>query len=795
MPYQQPLTPFILHCADPVDLPIRALGDGDSRGEGVLSQVIRGELTGHDADSVSLKALTGDGQCLVAEVSVAGEGVIRVRLAPDEQTSTRSARAIRLVHPARYEQAQVSLEPGRVVLNAGTVLAELELNPWRLRFVDPDGRLLVEQSTGEMDISDRQRVLPFGRSTVDGVVAAYHETFDTPADEHFFGLGEKFTGFDKRGQRVVMWNYDAFSAESERSYKNVPFFLSTRGYGVLVDSGMATEFDLCHSTHACTQITVPDDLLDYYLIAGPRPDQIIERYYRLTGRPVAPPKWALGTWISSGFAPDSQAGVLELARTIRARGIPCDVMHVDAHWMPHEYWSDLRWDSERFPDPPAMLAELGELGFRTCLWLNPYISEESPVFAEAAAAGYFLRQADGTVYVADVWHTSKPPCGIIDFTNPQATRWYQGLLRGLLKAGVSAFKTDFGEAVPVDAVASNGVRGDALHNVYALLFNDAVADVTEEVAGHRVVWARASFTGGQRHGAQWAGDTNATFPSMASTLRGGMSYALSGVPYWSHDVGGFTGEPTPELFVRSAQFGALSPLLRFHGNSPRLPWDFDPPVERAVVDAIRLRYRLMPYLYSASVEAAETGLPVLRPLLLAAPDEPGTWFADLEYLLGPSLLVAPMATPEAQRYVYLPGGDWVDFWTGEVHQGGRHLHVSKPLEQIPLFVRRNALIAMTGSPDATVVAPFTGLTLACWGDGDNSTVVHDEGSRTRITVVRRGRSAQVTSSGPLRVDRVTFPPIDGVPVPSEVTVDGVATGIALRDGWWVATREGAAPAD
>jgi alpha-D-xyloside xylohydrolase len=796
MPYQQPLTPFILHCADPVDLPIRKQGDGDSRGIGVLSQVVRGELIHRDTDGIRLRAVTGDGQELTADVRIAGEGVIRVRLAPDETTRSRSAAAIQPVRPGRYEHVRVEVGPDRVVLDGGAARAELDLDPWRLRVLDADGTPLVEQSTGEMDISDRQRVLPFGRSTVDGVPAAYHETFDAPADEHFFGLGEKFTGFDKRGQRVVMWNYDAFSAESERAYKNVPFYVSSRGYGVLVDSGVATEFDLCHSTHACVQITVPDDLLDYYLIAGPTPAEVVERYHRLTGRPVAPPKWALGTWISSGFTPDNQEEVLARARTIRQRGIPCDVMHVDAFWMPHQYWSDLRWDPELFPDPKAMLAELAALGFRTCLWLNPYVSRESPVFGEAAANGYFLGTADGTVYEVDVWHTYKPPCGIVDFTNPAATAWFQALLRDLLEQGVSAFKTDFGEGVPVDAVAANGMRGDALHNVYALLFNDAVAEVTREVNGHEVLWARASFTGGQRHCAQWAGDTNATFPSMASTLRGGLSYAMCGVPYWSHDVGGFTGEPSRELFVRSAQFGALSPLMRFHGNSPRLPWAYGAAVEGAVVDAIRLRYRLMPYLYSACVEAAETGPPVMRPLVMVAPDEPATWSADLEYLLGPDLLVAPMVTPEGRRYVYLPDGTWIDYWTGEVHAGGRHVVVTKPLEQIPLFVRAGALIPMMEPHDTVGSDPFPNLTLACWGLLARGTVVvRDEETRAEVEVVRQGGVVRVTSVGSPEIHRIVFPPVEGVGVPTEVTINGRDTGITLRDGWWTAApRDGSGPA-
>lgn len=772
MPYQQPLIPFIKHCADPPDLPVRAAGDGGEHGEGVLERVVEAEVVGDDGARVTFKAATTGGRVLHADVRAAADGVIRVRLAQDAVTAGRSSAAIALTSDPGYDAARVECGDGVVRVHAGAITAEVTLKPWRMRFLDANGRLLVEQCGYETDVSNRLRILPFGNSSVDGQVIAWHESFAAPADEHFFGLGEKFTVLDKRGQRIVSWNFDAFSAESERAYKNVPMYLSSRGYGVLFAGGTATEFDLCHSTHSTVQVTVPDDLLDYYVIAGPAPEQMLDRYHRLTGRPVAPPKWALGAWISSGFLPDSQRRVLKRAAMIRDRGVPCDVLHIDAHWMPFGLWSDLRWDERRFPDPEGMLATLAELGLRVCVWIAPYLSHRSPVFAEAAEAGHLLRRSGGEVYVSDVWHGFHEPCGIVDFTSSAAIAWYQDRLRTLLRQGVGIFKTDFGEGVPTDAVAANGMRGDALHNVYPLLFNDAVADVTEEVHGHRVVWARSSFTGGQRHCAQWAGDTNATFPSMASTLRGGLSYALSGVPYWSHDVGGFTGQPGDELMIRSAQFGALSPLMRLHGQGSRLPWLFAPDVERAVLDAIRLRYRLMPYLYSACVEAAATGLPVIRPLLIEAPGEPAAYAADLEYLLGPDLLVAPMISPDGTRHVWLPPGDWIDYWTGVTVAGGRHVRVTRPLTEVPLFVRCGAVLPMVEPGDRVGDGPFPELVLACWGASGRA-LVHDVDGPTTVEFARHGDTATVTSGGPRRIGRAEFPAWDGGPRPERVRINGI----------------------
>jgi alpha-D-xyloside xylohydrolase len=781
MPYRPPLVPHETFVADPVDLPVRppgALG---------LSAVSRAELLAADAHGLCVKAATADGQVLLAEIRAAGEGVIRVRLSHDLDTRSRSAPAATLVRPQTDPHARTEVRDGRVWLRTGPLIAEITLDPWHLRFLDPEGRLLVAEDPGEVDISERVRTLPLGRSMVDGVVVAYHESLAAAADEHFVGLGEKFSGFDKRGQRVVMWNYDAFGAESERSYKNVPFYLSSRGYGVLVDSGTATEFDICHSTHSSLQIVVPDDLIDYYVLAGPAPAQVLARFDRLTGAPLLPPKWAFGAWISSGFFVDTQEAVLARARRIRDNAIPCDVLHLDCYWQTERHWSDLRWDAERFPDPRGMLATLADQGFRVSLWINPYISRFSPDFEDAARRGYFLRHPDGPVYVADVWHGSHPACGIVDFTNPDATAWYCERLRGLLEQGVAVFKTDFAEGVPVDSVAANGMTGADLHNVYSLLYNDAVAGVTREVAGHSMVWARSSFLGGQRHSAQWSGDTNATYPAMASSLRGGLSHGLSGVPFWSHDVGGFTGTPTPDLYARWAQFGALSPLVRLHGTTSRLPWDFPPEAGRDAVAALRLRYELMPYLYSAAVDSARTGLPMMRALLVGYPEDPSAWHADLEYLLGPDLLVAPMTDPAGTRTVYLPEGDWIDYWTGAAHRGGRHLRVTQPAGGPPLFVRRGALIATVEPGDTVGDQSFGALTLVAWAPGERGgTQVRDIDRDTRITTVRNGTGLEVTVDGPARVRRVAFAAVPDADPPASVTVDGVPAVLLTAAGRLVA---------
>jgi alpha-D-xyloside xylohydrolase len=765
MPYRPPLVPYETFVADPPELPVRRPGEQG------LSALARAELLATDGHGVSLKGQSSIGETLLVQVAAAGEGVIRVRLGEDPDARSRSATALPLVTPGRFEAARIEVSGSTVKVNAGPITAELRLDPWHLRFVDALGNQLLAQDRGETDISGRLRTLPFGRSTVDGEAVAYHESFAAAGDERFVGFGEKFTPLDKRGQRPLMWNFDPFGAESERSHKTVPLYLSNRGYGVLVDSGMPVEFDVCQSTHSCVQILVPDELLDYYVIAGPAPAQILDRFDRLTCRPALPPKWAFGTWMSSGFYVDSQQQVLERARRLRELAIPCDVLHLDCYWQTADHWSDLRWDAENFPDPAGMLATLAEQGFKVCLWMNPYLSHLSPAFDEAAE--YLLRRPDGSVYVADVWHGSYPACGIVDFTNPAAVDWFSGLLRGLLEQGVAAFKTDFAEGVPADAVAHNGMTGVELHNVYTLLFNDVVSAVTREVAGHGLVWARSSYLGGQRHSAQWSGDVRSSYPAMASNLRGGLSHGLSGVPFWSHDVGGFNGPPTPDLYARWAQFGALSPLVRFHGTTSRLPWDFPENASAAAVASLRLRYRLMPYLYSAAVDAARTGAPMMRALLVDSPADPAAWTEELAYRLGTDLLVAPMIDPDGSRTVYLPAGEsWVDWWTGEVHEGGRHILVSKPLDQIPLYARRGALIPVTGVADLVGEAPFEEITLLSFGGGPGRALIHDVNGSTVVVAVRDGDRFTVTTDGPAPVRRVEFPPVAGATPPVDATING-----------------------
>jgi alpha-D-xyloside xylohydrolase len=487
------------------------------------------------------------------------------------------------------------------------------------------------------------------------------------------------------------------------------------------------------------------------VIAGAAPLEVIRRYADLVGHPTLPPKWAFGLWVSSGFKADSAEATVGRTRELRERHIPADVLHMDCYWQKFGSWSDLEWDAESFPEPERTLAQIKQLGFRVCLWINPYIGVESERFRIGEERGWFLRTVDGKPYVLDLWGGSHPSVGILDLTQPEAVAWLRGRLTELLRMGADVFKTDFGEGVPADAVAFDGSTGAQLHNIYTLIYNDLVAEVTASATGRAgLVWGRSTYAGGQRHAAQWAGDPNCTYEDLASTLRGGLSMGATGHTFWSHDIGGFYGQPTPELFVRWAQFGLLSPLSRLHGTTTRLPWEYGDAALAAFLDAVRLRYRLLPYIYSAAVEAAETGQPIMRALALEYPHDPALATLDLEYLFGSDLLVAPIYDSTGRRAVVFPPGKWVDFWTHEVLVGPRTCEVGVPLDRVPLFVRADALVPTMEPVERLTDAPWDPVVFDAYLLERGRSTLRDTDGKTDVSAALEESTLRVELSGAKR---------------------------------------------
>lgn len=510
--------------------------------------------------------------------------------------------------------------------------------------------------------------------------------------ENVYGLGERFTSFIKNGQSIDVWNADG-GTSSEQAYKNIPFYLTNAGYGVFINHTGNVSMEVASEAVEKVQFSAQTQDLEYLVIYGPTPKEILSKYTALTGRPPLLPEWSYGLWLSTSFVTNyDEATVTSFIDEMKARQIPISVFHFDCFWMREFQWCDFEWDPRTFPDPAGMLARLKADGLRISLWINPYIAQASPLFAEAKDLGYLLRRNDGpagtagSVWQWDLWQAGN---AIVDFTNPAAREWFQSKLRPLLQMGVDCFKTDFGERIPTDVVYHDGSNPEQMHNLYTQLYNQTVFDVLKEHdTEHAIVFARSATVGGQTMPVHWGGDNTSSFESMAESLRGGLSLGLSGFGYWSHDIGGFEGNPDPAVFKRWLAFGLLSSHSRLHGNeSVRVPWVFDEQAVDVTRKFVQLKQNLMPYILRTAKDANHNGTPMMRAMLLEFPQDRTCWFLDQQYMFGPDLLVAPVFNAHGTVEFYLPAGEWINHWTGEKVTGERWVTEQHGFDSLPLYLR------------------------------------------------------------------------------------------------------------
>jgi len=517
--------------------------------------------------------------------------------------------------------------------------------------------------------------------------------FQATHDECFAGTGERFAKMDLAGQTLQLENQDAQGVNNKRAYKNIPFYLSSRGYGVFIHTSAFTRLSLAHQSTRSTQFMVEEGCLDVFLMGGPTPERVLYQYRCLTGFPTTLPLWSYGIWMSR-MTYFSAEEVETICARLRKEGYPCDVMHLDTGWFTTDWLCEWTFNPERFPDPPAFLKRLKDQGFRVSLWQLPYIAEGARQLKEALENNYIAtnrqRLQGGSNFSANDY------AGTIDFTSPEATAWYQGLLKALLEMGVSCIKTDFGEDIHLDADYAN-MPADKLHNLYPLLYQRAAWEVTKQVTGEGIAWSRAGWAGCQRYPLHWGGDAACSWEGLAGSLKGGLHLGLSGFGYWSHDIPGFHGVPdfmnaviSDELYLRWTQFGVFTSHMRYHGTSKREPYHH-PAISRELHYWFRLRYALLPYLLQQADACTKTGYPLLRALLLHHPSDKTVWHIDDEYFLGDDLLVAPVINAENRRDVYLPAGEWVNLFTGQRTTGPCWLtDVSCPLKAFPVWVREGA---------------------------------------------------------------------------------------------------------
>ncbi|QNE73754.1 alpha-xylosidase [Streptomyces finlayi] len=677
------------------------------------------------------------------------EGVIGVRTTHHAGKARRGPDFTLLPGPDAASAARVHRDGAVTELTSGPLTLRMDgEGPWGMTFLDDQGRRLTGVDTKGTAFA----------TTPDG---AHHmiAQLALAVGENVYGLGERFTPYVKNGQSVDIWQADG-GTSSEQAYKNIPFYLSSRGYGVFVNHPGKVAFEVGSESVGQVQFSVEDQSLEFYVVAGPTPKEVLSRYTALTGRPALPPAWSFGLWLTTSFCTSyDEETVTSFVDGMAERDIPLTVFHFDCFWMREYQWSDFLWDPDVFPDPEGMLARLKERGLRISMWINPYIAQKSALFAEGAEHGYLVRRPNGDVWQWDLW---QPGMALVDFTNPDAREWYDSKLRVLLDQGVDCFKTDFGERVPTDVVWHDGSDPERMHNYYAQIYNRTVFELLEKERGHgeAVLFARSATAGGQQFPVHWGGDCFASFTAMAESLRGGLSLSLSGFGFWSHDIGGFEGTPDPEVFKRWLAFGLLSSHSRLHGNvSYRVPWAFG---EEAVDVARRftlLKHRLMPYLYGVAAEAHRTGVPVMRPMLVEFPGDPATRTLDRQYMLGPDVLVAPVFSADGEVEFYVPEGTWTSLLTGELITGPGWHQERHGFDSLPLLVRPGAVLPWGADDQRPDGDWLDGLTLRVFGPAaaERTVCVPDlSGAPAAVfRVVREDGTVRVTARGTDRVYRVS----------------------------------------
>jgi alpha-glucosidase len=683
------------------------------------------------------------------EVTAVADGVFRVGLFRDGRPSDYASPAL-ADHPAPGEPVEIA---------AFRDLVEIE----SIGFVDGRPRLVTRRRPGE----------------------------------RFFACGERTSGLEKTGSHQVFWNIDppaGHTASFNNLYTSIPFVLSLsegRSHGLLFDSTGRVEIDLAKADPARVVYEAAGGDLVFYVVAGPSPREVLDRYTALTGRTPMPPVWALGNQ-QSRWSYMSADELRAIAAEFRARSIPCDVLYLDIDYM--DGYRVFTWDAERFPDPAGLIAELGEQGFRVVTIVDPGVKVDMsyPLYTEGRERGYFCLTHDGAEYNNDVWPGL---CAFPDFTDPAVRSWWGARHAGLLDAGVAGVWCDMNEpalfvprqsTMPGDVVHPGGGRPRwhaEVHNAYGSHMAAATREGLERLRPERrpFVVSRAGYAGLQRHALQWTGDNSSWWEHLWMGMPQLQNLGLSGVAWCGVDIGGFFGDCDGELLARWTEFGAFQPFCRNHsalGTVAQEPWAFGEPWESVCRDMLRLRMRLVPYLYTLFEECHRTGAPVLRPLLFEYPDDPVTYSADDQFLVGDALLVAPITRPGIEhRHVYLPAGTWCHWWTGERFEGPAHILAHAPLGRPALFARANVPVPLGDPVDHTgLPSSLTWLVHAAPGAGESS--LYEDAGDGYGPCCRRTAHVESGEDGSVRFS-LSARSGSYVPARSSVVINVVGVGSAV----------------
>ncbi len=643
--------------------------------------------------------------------------------------------------------------------------------PWEMR-VELDGELLTLEQIKDHNVDQKYKTVPVGFTADEsGNVLNAFETLYLYSDESFYGFGEKFDSFDKRGKRVTVWQRDAQSTNSDISYKGMPWFVSSTGYGVLMNTFTRTHFNMGATSAVSYVLETEDPYLDYYMFCNRDYKGLIRDYTALSGRSAMIPRWAFGFWMSR-MSYMNRPELEEIVETMADFGMSVDVVHIDA-WQPN--FADsflpsgtaeiLSFDETRFPDPRGMIRWLRERGIRLSLWMFPYVQAIDPQgrisrqFQTMADRGWLVKGPDGAPRVfspgegdVDSWKVAA-----LDFTNPELVTYMKERIKRLMRMGVGVMKTDFSEELPEDSVFFDGTTGLESHNKYPLLYAktiyEASREAKEEMGEKALLWGRSGYAGSQNYPANWAGDSSASRNNLAAILTGGLNMGLSGVSFWGFDIGGFyncdySGKrviPEDEDYIRSVQMGLMSPLSRSHGQStPREPWVYSQEAQKAFLKINKLRYRMLPYLYSTGWETCREGVPMMRAMLLEYPEDRNVRNLASQYMLGGSVLVAPVFD-QPRHHIYLPRGSWIDLETGARLTGGGWMTYPKRMDVIPLFLRENSALPMLKTAPMHIRDEnFRDLELIMNVTDTLDQPYYDDGVQGRIRAVRKDSRLEIT---------------------------------------------------
>ena len=595
--------------------------------------------------------------------------------------------------PAR--DCKFAVDEDRVVVEAEDLHVVVTLKPYSVQVYNSKTQKTVEIGGNEKNHFNARDSLNTGVCYMaDDSLPVATENFALSSHEAIYGFGEKFLKLNKVGQTIELYAEDGIGIGTPRTYKNIPFYVSTNGYGVYFNHSAPMTFWVGSKYAGDIQVAVEDEFLDYYIFTGDI-KTVLDTYTSLTGKSSMPPKWSYGYW-QSKITYVSAEETLDIVEHMRKAEIPCDVIHIDTYWFKTDWFCDWEFDKERYPD--GYTKALADQGVKLSLWQLPYVRQGSKAFEELKAVDGFVKTKSGEMYdlrtLGVIMYDKPEPIGIIDFTNPKAVEVYKELLRRLFRQGVSVIKTDFGEAVPEDGVYYDGTSGHRMHNLYPLLYNQAAYEVTKEMHGEGIVWGRAAYAGGQKYPLYWGGDNSPNFYNLIPQLAGGLSFGLSGFPFWSQDVGGFLGNTYDELLIRWIQYSVMMSHVRIHGCGIRELYKFGEDCVRICREYLQLRYRLLPYLWGSSYQCCENGLPITRALVIDYQEDPNVWNIEDQYLSGDYFMVAPIYTTDNKRMVYFPEGIWTDWHTGEKIRGRIWKEIHADIETLPLYVKEGAIIPM-----------------------------------------------------------------------------------------------------